>query len=46
YDPLFLLPDSRTMAEVDNIEKNQISHRAQATRLVLPVVLQAIGMTD
>lgn len=46
YDPLFLLPDSRTMAEVDNIEKNQISHRARATRKVLPVVLKAIGMTD
>lgn len=46
YDPLFLLPDSRTMAEVDNFEKNQISHRAQATRTVLPVVLKAIGMTD
>lgn len=46
YDPVFLLPDSRTMAEVDNTEKNQISHRAQATRTVLPVVLKAIGMTD
>lgn len=46
YDPLFLLPDSRTMAEVDNFEKNQISHRARATHQVLPVLLEAIGKTD
>ena len=46
YDPLFLLPDARTMAEVDNFEKNQISHRARATHQVLPVLLEAIGKPD
>jgi XTP/dITP diphosphohydrolase len=45
YDPVFLLPDSRTMAEVDNVEKNQISHRARATHQVLPMLLEAIGKT-
>jgi XTP/dITP diphosphohydrolase len=32
YDPLFLLPDGRTMAELDADTKNGISHRGQALR--------------
>lgn len=32
YDPLFLLPDGRTMAELSADEKNAVSHRAQALR--------------
>lgn len=32
YDPLFLLPDGRTMAELDADAKNRISHRGQALR--------------
>jgi len=32
YDPLFVLPDGRTMAELEASEKNQISHRAIAYR--------------
>jgi XTP/dITP diphosphohydrolase len=38
YDPLFVLPDGRTMAELSIEEKNRISHRGQALqklRLVL-----------
>jgi XTP/dITP diphosphohydrolase len=30
YDPIFVLPDGRRMAEIDASEKNKISHRALA----------------
>jgi XTP/dITP diphosphohydrolase len=30
YDPVFELPDGRTLAEIELAEKNRISHRAQA----------------
>ena len=30
YDPIFILPDGRTLAEVSTEEKNRISHRAMA----------------
>jgi len=30
YDPIFVLPDGRTLAEIGTKEKNQISHRAKA----------------
>ncbi|MFH1011501.1 MAG: non-canonical purine NTP pyrophosphatase [bacterium] len=30
YDPVFELPDGRTLAEIELEEKNRISHRAQA----------------
>jgi len=30
YDSLFVLPDGRTMAELETVEKNRISHRARA----------------
>lgn len=37
YDPIFLLPTlGRTLAELTAAEKNQISHRAQAIRLLIP----------
>jgi XTP/dITP diphosphohydrolase len=32
YDPVFELPDGRTLAEIELPEKNRISHRAQALR--------------
>lgn len=32
YDPMFLLPDGRTMAELTEEEKNAISHRGRAFR--------------
>lgn len=32
YDPVFILPDGRTLAELDASEKNAISHRALAVR--------------
>jgi XTP/dITP diphosphohydrolase len=43
YDPLFLLPDGRTMAELAPEEKNRISHRADAYRKILPALLEAVG---
>ncbi len=36
YDPLFYMPElGKTMAEIDNELKNQISHRAKATQHML-----------
>lgn len=32
YDPIFLLPDGRTMAQLTAEEKNQVSHRGRALR--------------
>ena len=43
YDPLFVLQDGRTMAELGSAEKNRISHRGKALREILPAVLIAIG---
>ena len=36
YDPLFLLPDGRTLAELGPDEKNGVSHRGRALRAILP----------
>lgn len=38
YDPVFVLPDGRTMAELDATEKNMISHRGRALATILPVL--------
>lgn len=35
YDPVFLLPDGRTAAELTRDEKNALSHRGQALRQAL-----------
>ena len=35
YDPMFLLPDGRTMAELTEEEKNAISHRGRAFRQLM-----------
>lgn len=44
YDPIFLLPDGRTMAELAPAEKNRISHRARAYRQIIPELLNALGI--
>ncbi|HET8522321.1 MAG TPA: RdgB/HAM1 family non-canonical purine NTP pyrophosphatase [Thermomicrobiales bacterium] len=44
YDPIFLLPTGRTMAELSSQEKNQISHRARAYHRILPSLLAAFGL--
>lgn len=39
YDPIFLLPDRGvTMAALSQDEKNQISHRGQALRIMIPIL--------
>jgi XTP/dITP diphosphohydrolase len=38
YDPIFVLPDDRTLAEVLPEEKNRISHRARAYAAILPAL--------
>lgn len=41
YDPIFFIPDKgRTMAELPDAEKNQISHRARAAMQLVPVLEQ------
>jgi len=41
YDPVFYLPASgQTMAELSSAQKNEISHRAQAFRQALPILLK------
>ena len=43
YDPVFLMDDGRTMAEISPDEKNTVSHRSLALREILPSLLIAIG---
>ena len=38
YDPLFLLPNGKTAAELEPAEKNRISHRALALRRLLELL--------
>jgi len=41
YDPLFWVPDyQQSMAEIPLEEKNRISHRGQALKLMLPILHQ------
>jgi XTP/dITP diphosphohydrolase len=43
YDPVFLLPDGRTMAELSPEEKNAISHRGRALRQLAPIVVRLLA---
>jgi XTP/dITP diphosphohydrolase len=36
YDPVFLLPDGRTTAELPDAEKDRISHRGRAVQAAMP----------
>lgn len=41
YDPIFFMPEfGKTMAELDEETKNQISHRAKAVQAALPTLIQ------
>ena len=43
YDPVFLLPDGRMMAELDPARKAAISHRGQALRQLAPKMVRLLG---
>ncbi|MBI4494538.1 MAG: RdgB/HAM1 family non-canonical purine NTP pyrophosphatase [Chloroflexi bacterium] len=44
YDPIFYLPElGRTMAELNEREKNALSHRGQALRRLLPVLQRLLA---
>jgi XTP/dITP diphosphohydrolase len=38
YDPVFLLPDGRTLAEYEPEEKNRVSHRSNAIGSITPAL--------
>lgn len=45
YDPTFLLDGlEKTMAELDMEEKNRLSHRGQAVRGAIPVLIDLLGI--
>jgi XTP/dITP diphosphohydrolase len=43
YDPIFVLPDGRTLAELTHEQKSGLSHRGQAFRLMVPTLEQSLG---
>lgn len=43
YDPIFVLPDGRTLAELTHEQKSGLSHRGQAFRLMKPTLLELGG---
>ena len=45
YDALFLLPSGRTIAELLDEEKNEMSHRSVAIRNILPQLERALAST-
>jgi XTP/dITP diphosphohydrolase len=46
YDPLFVLADGRTVAELLDEEKNALSHRAKAFEQILPVLISRPAGAD
>lgn len=43
YDPVFLVEDfGRTLAEMNSVQKNRISHRAQALRNAIPILKELL----
>jgi XTP/dITP diphosphohydrolase len=44
YDPIFLLENqNKTMAELEMDEKNRLSHRGQALRKAIPILVKLLG---
>lgn len=43
YDPLFVHPNGHTMAELPADEKNAVSHRGEAMRKAIPVLLEHLS---
>lgn len=46
YDPIFVLPDGRTLAELTLAEKNAVSHRAKSLARALPLLPGLLEGTD
>jgi XTP/dITP diphosphohydrolase len=45
YDPIFLLAEiDKTMAELTMEEKNRLSHRAKAVKMLIPLIKQRLGV--
>jgi XTP/dITP diphosphohydrolase len=45
YDPIFLLRErGLTMAELDQDEKNRLSHRARAVKNAEPILMEVLGI--
>ena len=45
YDPIFFIPElNKTMAELDMVEKNHVSHRALAVMKAMPVLKKMFGL--
>jgi XTP/dITP diphosphohydrolase len=43
YDPIFLLPDGVTTAELPEAEKDRVSHRGRAVAAALPRVRELLA---
>jgi XTP/dITP diphosphohydrolase len=43
YDPIFLLPEGRTTAELPEAEKDRISHRGRAVTAATPRLLEVLA---
>lgn len=43
YDPIFVLPDGRTTAEITMAEKNAISHRSRALTKAIALLPELLG---
>ena len=47
YDPIFLIPDlGRTAAQLNNQEKNGVSHRGNAIRRFKPLLAEKLGLSS
>jgi len=43
YDPIFLLPEGRTTAELAEPEKDRLSHRGRAVAAAMPLLRELLG---
>jgi XTP/dITP diphosphohydrolase len=43
YDPIFLMPEGRTTAELPEAEKDRLSHRGRAVAAAMPLLLELLG---
>lgn len=43
YDPVFVLPTGKTMAELSDREKDRMSHRGNALRAMMPLLEAELG---